>query len=126
MDLQGNIDLLKLELAGVATIHGKKCVVIPIAENDIFIKADETTNKAITANLSINIFERQKKSQWGQTHYAKLSLSKKYRDDNQEATERKKKVYIGEFKPLEFSSADPSAPFISDEYIDPAKSALPF
>ena len=34
MNLTGSIDLLKLEKTGIATIKNKKCVIIPIEEND--------------------------------------------------------------------------------------------
>ena len=35
MNLTGNINLLKMDMAGIATIRGIKCVVIPIQENTI-------------------------------------------------------------------------------------------
>lgn len=36
MNLTGSVNLLKLEKAGIATIKNKKCVVIPIEENDLY------------------------------------------------------------------------------------------
>lgn len=58
MNLQGSIDLLKLELAGIATIKGKKCLVIPIQENDIYINMNEDL-RAKAAYLGLSIFERR-------------------------------------------------------------------
>ena len=56
MNLQGSIDLLKLEKAGIATIKNKKCVVIPIEENDLYVSMDENL-KAKAVYLGININE---------------------------------------------------------------------
>ena len=36
-----NVNLMKLSRVGVASIKGLKCVVIPIAENDIFISLND-------------------------------------------------------------------------------------
>ena len=73
MNLQGSIDLLKLELAGIATIKGKKCLVIPIQENDIYINMNEDL-KAKAAYLRLSIFERREVSRYGKTHYVKQSF----------------------------------------------------
>ena len=43
-NLQGSIDLLKLQRTGIATIRGVKCLCIPIRENDIYVSVDENLN----------------------------------------------------------------------------------
>lgn len=40
MNLTGSVNLLKLEKAGIATTKNKKCVVIPIEENDLYVSMD--------------------------------------------------------------------------------------
>ena len=47
-----NVNLMKLSRVGVASIKGLKCVVIPIAENDIFISLNDD-GKAKSAYLNI-------------------------------------------------------------------------
>mgnify|MGYP006932732489 CR=1 FL=1 len=55
MNLTGNVNLLKLEKAGIATIKNKKCVVIPIEENDLYVSMDENLKaKAVYLNVNIN------------------------------------------------------------------------
>ena len=81
MNLTGNVNLLKLEKAGIATIKNKKCVVIPIEENDLYVSMDENL-KAKAVYLNVNINERREPSQYGNTHYCKQYLSKQYKDAN--------------------------------------------
>lgn len=104
MNLQGSIDLLKLEKAGIATIKNKKCIVIPIEENDLYVSMNENL-KAKSVYLGLNINERREPSQFGKTHYCKQSLSRQYRDANKTEAESKSKVYLGDFKPYEFEGS---------------------
>lgn len=104
MNLQGSIDLLNLEKAGIATIKNKKCIVIPIEENDLYVSMDENL-KAKSVYLGLNINERREPSQFGKTHYCKQSLSRQYRDANKTEAESKSKVYLGDFKPYEFEGS---------------------
>lgn len=104
MNLQGSIDLLKLEKAGIATIKNKKCIVIPIEENDLYVSMDENL-KAKSVYLGLNINERREPSQFGKTHYCKQSLSRQYRETNKTEAEAKSKVYLGGFKPYEFEGS---------------------
>lgn len=104
MNLQGSIDLLKLEKAGIATIKNKKCIVIPIEENDLYVSMDENL-KAKSVYLGLNINERREPSQFGKTHYCKQSLSRQYRDANKTEAESKSKVYLGDFKTYEFEAS---------------------
>ena len=49
-NLNIDIDLLKFANASVLSIQGqkqvKKCVVIPVEDNDIYVSADEQTGRA--------------------------------------------------------------------------------
>ena len=101
MNLTGSIDLLKLEKAGIATIRNKKCIVIPIEENDLYVSmGDDLKAKAIY--LGININERREPSKYGETHYCKQSLSKEYQEAHKSESEAKGKIYIGGLKPSKF------------------------
>lgn len=108
MNLTGSIDLLKLEKAGIATIKNKKCVIIPIEENDLYVSMDENL-KAKAVYLGVNINERRGPSQFGKTHYCKQSLSRQYREANKTEAEAKSKVYLGDFKPYEFKGSSNAA-----------------
>lgn len=108
MNLQGSIDLLKLEKTGIATIKNKKCVVIPIEENDLYVSMDENL-KAKSVYLGLNVNERREPSQFGKTHYCKQSLSKQYRDAHKAESESKSKVYLGNFKPYDFEGSSNAA-----------------
>lgn len=100
-DLSGSIDLLRMKDSGMATIKGKRCLVIPIDGNDLFVTKDETTGRAKACYLGLNIRERRETDQWGKTHYCKQQLSKEFREGApQELVEEKKNTYLGNFKPL--------------------------
>ncbi len=102
MNLQGSVDLLKLELAGITTINGKECLVIPVKENDIYVSVDENL-KPKAAYLGLSIFERRETGKYGDTHNVKQSFSKEFREKiGVDAV--KSKPYIGNFKPLEIRS----------------------
>lgn len=95
-----DINLLKLSRAGVASIHGVKCVVIPCEENDIYISQDNQTGKAKSAHLHITAWENKNGiSQYGDTHYIKPSYSKEFREANAEAS--KNAPIIGNGKPIQ-------------------------
>lgn len=108
MNLTGSIDLLKLEKTGIATIKNKKCVVIPIEENDLYVSMDDSL-KAKAVYLGVNINERREPSQYGKTHYCKQSLSRQYREAHKPETEAKAKIYLGDFKPYEFEGSSNAA-----------------
>lgn len=95
-----DINLLKLSRAGVASIHGVKCVVIPCEENDIYVSLDNQTGKAKSAHLHITAWENKNgMSQYGDTHYIKPSYSKEFRATNAEAS--KNAPIIGNGKPIQ-------------------------
>ena len=123
-NLQGSIDLLKLENTGLATIKGVRCVVIPLVGNDFYITKDELTGKAKAIYMGINIFEAREAGKYGDTHYAKRSLSKEFREGaSAEELERRRKIYIGNFKPLVLdeganAAGTVAAPTLSENEID--------
>ena len=87
--LVGSVNLGRLENVGVMNVKGKtatkKCLVIPIEENDIYVKVEEKTNEQtgeITISklyaLGIEIMEKREPDQWGNVCYAKLATSKEW------------------------------------------------
>ena len=97
-NLQGSIDLLKLQRTGIATIRGVKCLCIPIHENDIYIGVDENL-KAKSAYLGLSIFERREIGKYGDTHNVKQSFSKEFREHTGKE-EIDKRPYLGNMRPL--------------------------
>lgn len=81
--LLGTINLARLSNVGIMNIKGKtgtkKCVVIPIDDNDIYIKVEEKTSqqgqKYISKkySLGVAIYEKREPDQYGNTHYAKVA-----------------------------------------------------
>lgn len=71
---KGSIDLLKLDKAGITEIHGKRCVVIPIEENDIF------TPERGGAFLTISYWDNGVADGYGKTHSGQQSYSKAFRE----------------------------------------------
>lgn len=108
MNVEGNIDLLKLRQASVMTIKGMqgfvKCVVVPVEINDIYVTADDT-GKARSARLGLSISSRKEISQYGHTHYCKQRFSRDYNDAvSQEIKDENKKIYLGDFKEFEYKT----------------------
>jgi len=124
MNLQGSIDLLKLELAGIATIKGKKCLVIPIQENDIYINMNEDL-KAKAAYLRLSIFERREVSRYGKTHYVKQSFSTEFRESASKDV-LDNKPYLGDMKPFVFDSNNSAAIVYAPMENTDEKDDLPF
>lgn len=104
MNLTGNINLLKMDMAGIATIRGIKCIVIPIQENDLYVKVG-TDLKAEGVYLGINVYERKEVSRYGQTHTIRQSFSKDYRErETKEVLDAK--PFIGNMKPFRENNLD--------------------
>ena len=97
-NLQGSIDLLKLQRTGIATIRGVKCRCIPIRENDIYVSVDENL-KAKSAYLGLSIFERREVGKYGDTHNVRQSFSKDFREAAGK-DELDRRPYLGNMKPL--------------------------
>ena len=100
-ELDGSLDLLKLRNACVATLGNqtkKRCVVIPIDDNDLYVKCEDGSTKPRSVYLGVSVWERNQPSQYGHTHYAKQSFSKAFREQNKEMTENS--PFLGDFKPI--------------------------
>lgn len=91
------IDLSKLSGFGISDLKGasgsvKKCAIIPIEDNDIFIG-----QKGVY--LSIDIIKSQSQT-YGDTHFIVRSKSKKERETEAQTGERVKLPIIGNVKPF--------------------------
>ena len=115
--LLGAINLAKLSNVGIMNIKGKtgtkKCVVIPIDDNDIYIKVEEKTSqqgqKYISKkySLGVQIYEKREPDQYGNTHYAKVVLSKQWIDSHTpQEVEEKNKQYLCDLKPVEIADSN--------------------
>lgn len=108
-NLRGSLDLLKYENACIVSVAGKTAtkrgVFIPIEENDVYVKADENL-KARSAYVGLLINARREKSQYGKTHYAKQSLSTRFREANPELAEKRNAVYLGDFETYVFEGGN--------------------
>lgn len=107
MNFQGKINLLKLKNAGVVDVKGKesvkRCVVIPIEDNNIFISADENL-VAKGAYIDFMAWENRQISQYGDTHGIRQSLPKDVREKMSE-DELKAVPFIGNMKPFEIGNS---------------------
>lgn len=124
------LNLLKLNNAFVMNIKGKtsskQCVCIPIEDNHLFVSADENLKaKAVYADINANQYENGK-SQYGDTHYLRLSVPK---DVREKMTDDEKKAipYLGNMKVSQLQQAQ-SAEVSSPDYFVPEeeKDDLPF
>ena len=97
-----DLNLLKFDNAFIRDIQGraatKRCVCIPIEDNDIFISKDDATGRAKAAYLHLTAWKSQEE-RYGETHYVKQSLSKEYKKAHPE--ESKNKPILGNGKPTD-------------------------
>lgn len=119
--LVGSLNLARLEGAGIMSVKGKsgavkKCVVIPIDENDIFIKVEEKTTQQGEVYLSklyalgIEIMEKREPDQWGNVCHAKLATSKEWINNHTPAElETRNKVFLGNFKSVAIPNSNQAA-----------------
>lgn len=129
MNLQGKINLLKLEKTGLMVVNGrsgaKLCVVIPVEENDIYVSRDESL-KPKGAYLSINAWQTKADSgvdQYGNSHGVKQGFAKES-IERMSDEELRAKPFIGNLRPFERKEQPinaPTAQVAADEYDD-----LPF
>lgn len=115
--LVGSLNLAKLSNVGIMTVKGsttsKKCVVIPIEENDIFIKVENKTTKDGEPYvdkkfcIGIEIYECREKDQFGNTHYMKVSTSKDFINSHSQADlDLRNKTYLGNLKTVAIPSSN--------------------
>ena len=90
------LDLNKLCGVQVIDVQGKKCVVIPVDDNGIFL------SQRGAAYLDLNIRECRE-VKYGQTHFAKVSVNKKtFTSMSNEAKDALKNV-VGNMSPDEYN-----------------------
>lgn len=102
-NLNINLDLLKFDKSFIMDIPGKfmmkRCVCIPIDDNDLYISKDEATGKAKAAYLHLTAW-KSREEKFGQTHYILQSFSEDYRKQHT-PDEMKAKPIIGNGKPAQ-------------------------
>ena len=129
MNLQGNLNLLKMNKACIVSIQGNQervtGVFIPVAYNDIYLGRDES-GKVTSALMGVSVLERREPSDDGKTHYVKPNVGKSFREQHPQEAEALAKTYLGNMKPLTFDTAQRQAiesaqPVQADNVVD-----LPF
>ena len=100
MNLSGTINLAKLsETSFVVNEKGKKCICIPIEENDLFVN-----DKGVF--LTITAWDNGTPDAYGKTHRIKQAFSKAFR----EKVDVKMKPYLGNFKELAMPNSTHTTP----------------
>lgn len=119
--LIGSVNLAKLKNVGIMGVTGKsgvkkKCIVIPIEDNDIFIKVSTKTRQdgqqyeSRIYGLGVECYEKMNVDQFGNSHYLKRSVSKEYVNSHSpEEVEAMNKTYLGDLKPVEIPSSNQAA-----------------
>lgn len=99
-NLNVSINLLKMK-AAVMGVKGKekikKCVVIPIEDNDLYSKVDDQGNVSVFLNLTC--WENRQQSQFGDTHMVKQSHSKEWNEAHSDE-ERRNEPILGNARPV--------------------------
>lgn len=130
--LIGTLNFGKLDSVGVMNIKSqktgvvKKCLVIPIEENDIYIKVEEKTSQkgeryvSRLYTMGIEILEKREQDQWGNTCYMKVGTSKEWIDKHTpQELEARNKIYLGNLKPVAIQSSNQAdtmeAPFAESD-----------
>ena len=90
------LDLAKLCNVQVIDVQGKKCVVLPVEDNGIFL------SQRGAAYLDLNIRE-SREVKYGQTHYAKVSVSKKAFASLSQDVQNALKNVVGNMSPDEYN-----------------------
>jgi len=129
-NLNIDLDLLKFDKSFIMDIPGKaavkRCVCIPIEDNDIYVSKDDATGKAKAAYLHLTAW-KSSEEKFGQTHYVRQSLSQEFKD-NHSSEEIKQRPILGNGKPVQMKSNNAansvSAPTMSP--MDNGTDDLPF
>lgn len=102
-NLNIDLDLLKFDKSFIIDIPGKsavkRCVCIPIEDNDLYISKDDVTGKAKAAYLHLTAW-KSREEKFGQTHYVRQSLSEDYKKAHT-PEELKAKPILGNGKPAQ-------------------------
>lgn len=119
--LIGSVNLAKLNNVGIMNVKGKsgatkKCIVIPVEDNDIFVKVSNKTRtdgqqyESKIYGLGVEVYEKKDVDQFGNSHYLKRSVSKEYLNTHSQAeVEAMNKTYLGDLKPVEIPSSNQAA-----------------
>ena len=117
MNFNVSINLLKLK-AAIMAVQGKekvkKCLVIPIEDNDLYSRVSE--DGKVSVYLSLSCWENRQ-SKYGDTHLVKQSHSKEWNDSHSEE-ERQGEPILGNARPIVEKTLDqvnvPTAPVAPD------------
>ena len=131
-NFSGKLNLLKLKNSAVVSIKGrtgeKKCVIIPIEYNHLFVSADEK-NKAKGVYMDFIAWENKTPLKSGDTHGLKQSLPKEVLDKMSD-DDKKAMPFIGNMKPYEYEAKNASevveAPQVQVAPADNYDDELPF
>lgn len=135
--LIGSINLARLDGVGVMNIQGKtatkKCLVIPIEDNDIFIKVEEKTKQngeryvSKLYTLGVEILEKREADQWGNVCHIKLQTSKEWIEKHtKEQLEARSGIYLGNLKAVEIPSSNQAETMEAPTIQGGADDELPF
>lgn len=118
-NFSGRINLLKFKNAGTMTIQGresaKRCVVIPIEDNHLFVSADDSF-KAKACYCDFMAWENEQPGRYGDTHSIRQSLSKEVRE-GMSKEELNAIPFLGNMKPYESPSQQNQSEEVSAPYV---------
>ncbi len=102
-NLRVSIDPMKMK-CGIMSIKSpktgvsKKCLVLPIDDNDIYNKVGD--DGKITVRLTFDVWENRQASQYGDTHMVKQSHSKEWNEAHNDDDRRNEPIW-GNARPIE-------------------------
>lgn len=104
-NLSVSLNLMKMK-AAIMSVKGKekvkKCIVIPIEDNDLYAKVNEDGHISLYLNLSL---WETPQSQYGDSHYVKQSHSKEWSESHSEE-ERRSEPILGNARPIQMPTLD--------------------
>lgn len=99
-NLNISVNLLKMK-AAVMGVKGKdkvkKCVVIPIEDNDLYSKVSD--DGTVSVYLNLTCWENREPSQFGDTHMVKQSHSKEW-NETHTPEQRREEPILGNARPV--------------------------
>lgn len=122
--LRVSVDPMKMK-CGIMSVKSpktgvtKKCLILPIEENDFFNKVGD--DGKITIRMTFDVWENDNVSQYGDTHLVKLSHSKEW---NEHHTDEQKKAepILGNARPIVLKTVEqvniPAAEVAAEESTD--------
>lgn len=85
--------------AAIADVSGKKCIIIPIADNRLYASYDQAANTIKSVYLNLNAWE-SRENKYGDSHSLKQQLSIEERKRMTE-DELRAMPFLGSMKPKE-------------------------